>query len=74
MDARIGPVLFPVIEICLRLFQTLETLALQWRLLRMSDAGFDFTFSIRIPHLARQSSYSVVRQNVAVERIQLWVS
>src|SRR5580700_6448756 len=35
MDALVGPVLLPVIEVRLRLFQALELLALQWRLLRM---------------------------------------
>jgi hypothetical protein len=29
MDALVGPALFPVIEICLRLFQALELLALR---------------------------------------------
>ena len=38
MDARVGPVFFPVIEIRLRLFQALEALTLQRRLLRMGDA------------------------------------
>src|ERR1017187_4562554 len=33
MDALVGPLFFPVIEVSLRLFQALELLALQWRLL-----------------------------------------
>jgi hypothetical protein len=44
MDARVGPVLFPVIEIRLRFFQALEALAPQRRLLRMSDTGFNLAF------------------------------
>src|ERR1017187_5938887 len=54
MDALIGPAFFPVVQIRLRFFQALETLALQWRLLRMADAGFDLALAIRVPHLARQ--------------------
>src|SRR5579863_1811215 len=38
VDARVCPVLFPAIEICLGLFQALEALALQWCLLCMSNA------------------------------------
>jgi len=72
MDARVGPVFFPVIEIRLCLFQSLEALAFQRRLLRMSNAGFDFPFSIRITHLAGQRSHSVVRQYVAIERVHCY--
>src|ERR1700683_2167661 len=46
MDAFVGPVLFPVIEIRLRLFQALELLALQWCLLRMGHTRFHFSFSV----------------------------
>src|SRR5208282_5854738 len=38
VDARVGPALFPVVQICLRFFQALELLALQRRFLRMSYA------------------------------------
>jgi hypothetical protein len=51
MDARIGPVFFPVIQICLRLFQALEPFAFQWPFLCMGDTAFDFSLSIWIPHL-----------------------
>src|ERR1017187_5028360 len=53
VDALVGPVLFPVVQIRLRLFQALELLALQRRLLRMTDAAFDLAFAIWISHLAR---------------------
>src|SRR5271163_4217064 len=66
VDARVGPTLFPVVQICLCLFQALELLALQRRLLRMPDAGFNLALAIRIAHLARQCRYAVVRQNVAI--------
>ena len=70
VDALVGPALFPVVQIRLRLFQALELLALQWRLLRMVDATFDFSFSIWIAHFARQRRHAVVRQNVAIQGIQ----
>jgi hypothetical protein len=70
MDARIGPVLFPVVQIRLRLFQALESLALQRCILRMADARLDLTFSIRVAHFARQRRHPVVRQHVAIQGIQ----
>ena len=70
MDARVGPVLFPVIEIRLRLFQALELLALQRCFLCVADTTFNFPFSIWIPYTARQRRYTVVRQNIAIKRIQ----
>ena len=70
MDALIGPALFPVVQIRLRFFQALELLALQRRLLRMADATLDFSFSIRIPHFARQRRHAVMRQNVTIQGIQ----
>ena len=48
MDARVGPVGFPAIEIRLRLVERLEAEAAEWRLLRMTDAGFDFALAIGI--------------------------
>jgi hypothetical protein len=59
-----------VIEVSLRLFQALELLALQWRLLCMGHTRFHFSFSIWIAHFARQRRHAVVRQNVAVQGIQ----
>ena len=69
MDARVGPTLFPVVQIRLRLFQALELLALQRRHLRMVDATLDFPFSIRIPHFTRQRRHTVMGKNVAIQRI-----
>ncbi len=73
MDPRVGPVLFPVVQIHLRFFHALEALALQRRLLCVGDAGFDFSFSIWITHPAGQRSYTVMRQNIAIERVQLGI-
>ena len=41
MDARIGPVGFPIVEVGLRLLQAFETQALQRGLLRMAYAALD---------------------------------
>jgi hypothetical protein len=73
VDALIGPVLFPVIKVRLRLFKALELLALQWRLLRMTNAAFDLAFPIRIAHSARQCRHTVVGQHVAIQGIQTWI-
>ena len=70
VDALVGPLFFPVVQVSLRLFQTLETLALQRRLLRMADAGFNLALAIGVPHPARQRRHSVVRQNIAIQGIQ----
>ena len=48
VDARVGPVRLPAIEIRLRRLERLEAQAFQRRLLRVADAGFDFPFAIGI--------------------------
>src|SRR5579872_3334132 len=48
MNAGVGPVRFPAIQVSLRVLQALEALPFEWRLLRMTDAGFDFAFAIRV--------------------------
>ena len=70
VDARIGPVRFPAIQIRLRRFERLEAQAFQRRFLRVADAGFDFAFAIGIAHAARQGDDAVVREHVAIERIE----
>ena len=40
MDARIGPVRFPVVQVGLRLFQTFKTKSFQRSILGMADAPF----------------------------------
>ena len=70
MDARVGPVRLPAIQIGLRLLERLEAQPLQRRLLRVADAGFDLPFAIRIADAARQGDDAVVREHVAIERIE----
>ena len=60
----------PVIEIGLSFLQALEALTLERGFLRMSDAGFDFTFSIRISDPARHSHHAVVGEHIPKERIE----
>lgn len=48
MDAGVGPVRVPAIQIGLRGVDRLEALSVQRRLLRVADAGFDFALAIRI--------------------------
>ena len=70
MDAGIGPALFPVIEIGLGLLQALEALPLERSFLGVSDAGFNFAFSIRVSDPAWHSHHAVVRQHIAVQGIE----
>ena len=61
---------FPAIQVRLRRLDRLEAQALQRRLLRVADAGFDFPFAIGIAHAARQRDDAVVGEDVAIERIE----
>ena len=53
VDARVGPVCLPAVQIRLSFFETFEALALQWRILGVADASFHFALSIRITDTAR---------------------
>ena len=44
MNARVGPMCFPAIQIELRIFQAFEAQSLERRLLRVTHTGFDFAF------------------------------
>ena len=55
VNARVGPALFPAIQIGLRFFRGFEAQALERRLLRVADARFHLALSIRIVHAARQA-------------------
>src|SRR6516165_263708 len=70
MDAGIGAVCFPAIEIGLRFFETLEAFSFERSSLRVSDARFHFSFAIRILDPARQGYRSVVGEHVAIEWVQ----
>ena len=70
VDPRVGPVRLPAIEIRLRGLERLEAQAFERRLLRVADAGFDFAFAIGIAHATRQRDDAVVREHVAIERIE----
>src|SRR5271165_1403540 len=70
VDAGVGPALFPMIEVGLGFFHTLEAQAFQRCSLRMTNAGFDLTFAIGILNAARHSYRAVVRQDIAIKRIQ----
>ena len=66
VNARVGPALLPVVQIGLRLFEALEALPFERRLLRMPDAGFNLAFAIRVPHAARKRGDAVMLQHIAV--------
>ena len=70
MDAGVGPARLPAVEIRLRRLERLEAQPLQRRLLRVADAGFDLALPIRIADAARQGDDAVVREDVAIERIE----
>ena len=70
MDARVGPLGFPVIQVSLRLFQTLKTQALQRCVLGVPHAALYFPFAIRISDAARQRDGAIVSQHVAIQRVQ----
>ena len=70
VDAGVRPVRLPAIEIRLRLLQALEALAVERRLLRVADARFDLALAIGIADAARQADHAVVREDVAIQRIQ----
>ena len=65
VDARVSPALFPVIEMSLGFFQSLEAQTLQRCFLRMTDARFNFAFAVGILNAARHGHRAVVRQHVA---------
>src|SRR5882724_10135591 len=62
MDARVGPVRLPAIEIGLTLVDVLKTLALQRCPLRVAHAGLDLALAVGVADAARQ-------RNDAIERI-----
>ena len=70
VDARVGPARFPAIQVRLRLLERLEAESSQRCFLGVADAGFDFAFAIGIADAARQRDDAVVREHVAIQRIE----
>ena len=70
MDARVGPALAPAIEVRLRLLERLEAEAPERRLLRVPDPGFHLALAIGIAHATRQRDDAVVREHVAIQRVE----
>jgi hypothetical protein len=70
VDAGIGPVGFPAIEVTLRFFQALEAEAFEGSALGMTDSGLHFSLAIGILNATRKSQCTVVGQHVPVERIE----
>src|SRR5580692_10395353 len=68
MNAGIGTACLPTIQIGLGLLQTLKAFSLECSL-GMTDARFNFSFSIWILDPTGQSDSAIVRQDVAIERI-----
>src|SRR3984957_7406613 len=73
MDAGVGPMLFPVIEILLRRLEPLEAKPLQRRPFRVSYTALDFSFPIRMSDPARQGHCTVMPEHVAVQGIECGV-
>jgi len=70
VDARVGPARVPSIEIGLRFLDRLEAHPVERRLLRVADAGFDFAFAIGVADTAWERDDAVMREHIAIERIE----
>lgn len=69
MNAGVGPALFPMIEVGLRLGQGLKTLSLQWRLLGVADTALDLSFAVWIANATGHGDDVVVGEHVAEKRV-----
>src|SRR5438093_9622777 len=69
VDAGVGPAGVPAIEIGLSRVELLEAQSLE-RGLGMADGGFHLAFAVGITDATGQRDDAVVRQHVAVERIE----
>jgi hypothetical protein len=54
-------------------FQTLEAQPFQRRFLRVADGRFHLAFSIRILNASRHGDGAIMRQHVAVQRVERWI-
>jgi hypothetical protein len=69
VDARVRPALVPVVEVALRVLRALEAQPLE-HLLRVPDPRLHLPFAIGVAYTARQRERAIVREDVAVERIE----
>src|SRR5687768_17210778 len=70
VNAGVGPVSLPAIEISLRYFQTLKALTFKWCLLRMAHPSFNFAFAIRIFNATRKGDCAVMGQHITIEWVE----
>src|SRR5712691_2586919 len=70
VDARIGPARLPMVQVSLRLLETLKPLSFERCFLGMTDAGFNLTFAIWISHSAGHGYHAVVGQQITIERVE----
>src|SRR2546427_8513442 len=70
VDTGIGPARLPAVEIRLRLFETLEAQPLERRALGVADRRLDFPLPIRGADTTGQRDDAVVREHIAVERVE----
>ncbi len=69
VDARVRPALVPVVEVALRILRALEAQPFE-HLLRVPDPRLHLPLAIGMAYAARQREGAVVREDVAVERIE----
>ena len=70
MDARVGPALFPAVQVALRFLQAFEANPFQRCLFRMTDTRFHFALPVRVLNPAGHGDRAVMLQHVAVERVE----
>src|SRR5437667_8191538 len=70
MDARVGPALFPAVQIGLRFLETLKALPLERCFLRVADPGLHFSFSIWIMDPASERYRAIVGQDISIQGIE----
>jgi len=69
VDPRVRPSALPAVQIRLRLFDRLEAQTVELQLC-VADSRFDLSLSIGMAHATGQCGDAVMRQHVAVERIE----
>jgi hypothetical protein len=73
MDARVGPVGFPMIKVILRRLETLEAEPFQRCPFGVPDTALDFSFPIWMSDPARQGHSPVMPKHVAIQGIECGV-